>query len=245
VASAPAVAEPLTFAAKLFRLQGRIASAVAARHQDTPLAGGPPDFPRLLDLLDPLLALAAQDAPPELAEIALARQADEPDTALARLGVYWSGEREAADDYLSRAFLRPYGEVLAGLGVPPGRPLREGHCPFCGGAPLVSFRKDLPESSGAARYLVCGSCGTEWLFNRIRCPSCSEQDPVKLPSFQSDAHKGVRIEACETCKHYVKSIDLSLDARPLPEVDDLVSLAMDLWALEQGFTRMEPGWAGI
>ena len=101
------------------------------------------------------------------------------------------------------------------------------------------------EASGAARYLVCVLCGTEWLFNRIRCPSCLEENPAKLPSFQSDVHKGVRIEACETCKRYVKSIDLTLDARPMPEVDDLVSLAMDLWAMEQGFTRLEPGWAGI
>jgi FdhE protein len=58
-------------------------------------------------------------------------------------------------------------------------------------------------------------------------------------------HKNVRIEACETCRRYVKSLDLTLDARPLPEVDDLVSLAMDLWASEEGWTRLEPGWAGI
>ena len=92
---------------------------------------------------------------------------------------------------------------------------------------------------------MCGLCGTEWAFNRIRCPSCHEEDPAKLPGFQSDAHRNVRIEACETCRRYVKSIDLTLDARPLPEVDDLVSLAMDLWAIEEGWTRLEPGWAGI
>jgi formate dehydrogenase maturation protein FdhE len=55
----------------------------------------------------------------------------------------------------------------------------------------------------------------------------------------------VRVEACETCHRYVKSIDLSEDARPIPEVDDLVSLSMDLWAAEQGFTRIEPGLAGL
>jgi formate dehydrogenase maturation protein FdhE len=43
----------------------------------------------------------------------------------------------------------------------------------------------------------------------------------------------------------VKSIDLTLDARPIPEVDDLLSIALDLWAGEQGFTRIEPGLAGI
>jgi FdhE protein len=98
---------------------------------------------------------------------------------------------------------------------------------------------------GARRMLGCALCGGEWLFGRILCPSCSEGDPLKLPSFQNDKHPAVRIEACETCRRYVKSLDLSEDARPIPEVDDLASIAMDLWAAEQGFTRIEPGLAGL
>jgi FdhE protein len=245
VASAPAVAEPLVFAAKLFRLQGRLAAAAASRHEEAPFSGGAGDLPRIVDLLAPLLAFAAADGPSELAEDAEARVKDDPTTAASRLRVYWEGEREALDDYLSRAFLRPFAEVLAAQGVTLERPRHEGHCPVCGSAPIVSYRKELPETNGGARFLVCGLCGTDWPFNRIRCPSCQEEDPTKLPGFQSDVHKNVRIEACETCRRYVKSLDLTLDARPLPEVDDLVSLAMDLWAIEEGWTRLEPGWAGI
>lgn len=243
--SASAVAEPLVFAAKLFRLQGRLAAAISARHADARFSGGAADLPRIADLLPPLLSFAAADGPFELAEAAEARAKDDPTTAATRLSVYWEGGREALDDYLSRAFLRPFAEVLARAGIAADRPRHEGHCPACGSAPIVSFRKELPESNGAARYLVCGLCGTEWAFNRIRCPSCQEEDPTKLPGFQSDVHKNVRIEACETCRRYVKSLDLTLDARPLPEVDDLLSLAMDLWAIEEGWTRLEPGWAGI
>jgi FdhE protein len=55
----------------------------------------------------------------------------------------------------------------------------------------------------------------------------------------------VRIEACESCRRYLKSIDLTLDARPLPEVDDLLSIVLDLWAEEQGYSRIEPGAAGL
>ncbi len=245
VASAPLVAEPLAFAAGLFRLQGRLAAAVAARHEDEPLTGGAADFPRLIDLLAPLLTFAVEKGPPELAEAARARHADADETALARLGVYWGGELEAKEDYLSRAFLRPWAETLATRGVTLERRRHEGHCPACGNAPVVSARREVPESMGAARSLVCALCGTEWPFPRIRCASCREEDPAKLPSFQTEAHKGVRIEACETCKRYVKSLDLTLDARPIPEVDDLASLAMDLWAIEEGWSRLEPGWAGI
>jgi FdhE protein len=245
VASAPLVAEPLAFAAGLFRLQGRLAAAVHARHVDAAFTGAPGDFPRVLDLFAPLLTYAAEKGPPELAETAKARHADADPTALARLSVYWSGEREAREDYLSRAFLRPYAEVLAARGVTLERPRHEGHCPACGNGAVVSARREVPESMGAARSLVCALCGTEWPFARIRCAACHEEDPAKLPSFRTEAHPAVRIEACETCKHYVKSLDLTLDARPLPEVDDLVSLAMDLWAVEEGWTRLEPGWAGI
>jgi len=245
VASAPVVAEPLAFAAGLFRLQGRLAAAVLARHEDAPFAGTAADFPRILDLLAPLLTYAAEKGPPELAEAARARHADADETALARLAVYWSGEREAREDYLSRALLRPYSEVVAGQGVALVRPRHEGHCPACGNAPVVSVRREVPESQGAARSLVCALCGTEWPFPRIRCAACREDDPAKLPTFQTAAHPAVRIEACETCRRYVKSLDLTLDARPLPEVDDLASLAMDLWAIEEGWTRLEPGWAGI
>ena len=245
VASSPAVAEPLAFAAGLFRLQGRLAGAVLARHRDGAFTGTVADFARILDLLAPLLTLAAEKGPPELAELARARRADSAETALARLGVYWSGEREAKEDYLSRAFLRPWAEVLAAQGVTLERPRHEGHCPACGNAPVVSVRREVPESQGAARSLACALCGTEWPFARIRCASCREEDPAKLPTFQTETHKGVRIEACETCKRYVKSLDLTLDARPIPEVDDLTSLAMDLWAIEEGWTRLEPGWAGI
>ena len=245
LASAPLVAEPLAFAAGLFRLQGRLAAAVLARHEDVPFTGTSADFARLLDLLGPLLTFAAEKGPPELAEAAKARHADADETALARLSVYWSGEPEAREDYLSRAFLRPYAEVLASQGVTLERPRHEGHCPACGNAAVVSVRREVPESMGAARSLACALCGTEWPFPRIRCAACQEQDPAKLPSFRTEAHPAVRIEACETCRNYVKSLDLTLDARPVPEVDDLASLAMDLWAVEEGWTRLEPGWAGI
>ena len=241
-----AAAEPLRFAAALFRIQGRLAAALSARHEDVPLTGRlPDDVDRLLDLAEGLCAFAAKEGPPELAELAQARAGEPPEAARARLFLYWEGERESADDYLSRAVLRPYVETLARLGVPPDRIHRDGHCPYCGGRPIVSFRRGDPESHGAARWLSCGLCGTEWLFSRIRCPSCGEEDPAKLPAFQGGTHAAVRIEACETCRRYVKSIDLTIDARPLPEVDDLASIALDLWAMEQGYDRIQPGWAGI
>jgi FdhE protein len=235
--------DALRFAAGLYRAQARIASALAANGT---LSGAlETDAPRLVGLAPHVLRYAAEAAPQPLSEEARARLEDDSATARARLEVSWEGGPPAADDYLTRALLRPYVAALRAANVKPARPMRRGHCPFCGGAPRVSARRGGAEMEGARRSLVCALCGGEWLFERILCASCFEEDPRKLPAFQSGRHPTVRIEACETCRRYVKSLDLSQDARPIPEVDDLVSIAMDLWAAEQGFVRIEPGLAGI
>ncbi|HZX41651.1 MAG TPA: formate dehydrogenase accessory protein FdhE, partial [Myxococcaceae bacterium] len=159
----------------------------------------------------------------------------------------WTGGPEERQDFLSHAVLRAYAEALVNVGVMLDRPREpgSGRCPACGAPPSISFRRELPGSDGAARFLGCGLCGTEWQTNRIRCPSCGETDPERLPGWQSETHPAARVEACETCHRYVKSVDLSLDARAVPEVDELRSLSLDLWAIERGYVRLEPGLAGL
>ncbi len=242
----PAAAEPLRFAAGLYRAQAALAGAVAAAHAGEPLTGHlDDDAERFLDRVPAILRYAADSGPEVLSAEARAREEDLPSTRRTRLLVYWQGDRDSREDYLSRAVLRPYVETLRALPVPPDRPHRQGRCPFCGGLPWVSARREGSMMEGARRLLACALCGGEWPFGRILCPACGEQDPVKLPSFTTEAHPAVRIEACETCRRYVKSLDLSEDARPIPEVDDLVSLSMDLWAENEGFVRIEPGLAGL
>jgi FdhE protein len=38
----------------------------------------------------------------------------------------------------------------------------------------------------------------------------------------------------------MKCIDLTKDGHAVPPVDDLATLALDLWAEEQGYTRHQP-----
>jgi formate dehydrogenase maturation protein FdhE len=245
----PAAAEMLRFAAGLYRVQGRMAADLHRAHASQPWSGRlEEDGPRLVPSAAGLLAYAAEQGPPALADQARAHAADDPGAAVSRWLAWWNGDQPTSEGYLSRALLRPYVELLAGLAISPARLHRRHHCPFCGGAPWIAWRRSEVSEAGAEaaqRRLGCGLCGGDWAVNRILCPSCDEADPLKLPVFQSETYASVRIEACETCRRYVKSIDLTQDARPIPEVDDLVSLAMDLWAAEQGFTRIEPGQAGI
>jgi hypothetical protein len=245
-ATTPAAEEPLRFAAGLYHVQARLAAAVLGLHAERPLCGSlEEEADRFLDDVGPLLDFAAEEGPSALADAARARVRDERPVARSRLLVWWRGDRGSREDYLSRALLRPYVEVLAELRIAPDRRHQPGHCPFCGGPPWIAARRGSSDGDGARRFLGCALCGGEWPVGRIRCPCCEEEDPAKLPSFQSQKHPAVRIEACETCRRYVKSLDLTLDARAIPEVDDLVSLAMDLWASREGLTRLEPGLAGV
>jgi formate dehydrogenase maturation protein FdhE len=239
-------AEPLRFATGLYRAQGRLAATILGSHAQSALSGRlEHDADRVLESAGDLLRYIAEQAPGNMAEEARARGQQDRSSLRSILLAFWSADPSSFEDYLSRAMLRPYVEVLARLGIVPDRPHRRGGCPFCGGGPWISARRSEGAMDGSRRLLGCALCGGEWPLNRIYCPACAEEDPARLPSFQSDAYRSVRIEACETCHRYVKSIDLADDARPIPEVDDLASISMDLWAAEQGWTRIEQGLAGL
>jgi FdhE protein len=189
----------------------------------------------------PVLEYCVQQGPPELAKDAreaLAGGFDE------RIRAYWeTGEF----DYLARAALAPYARTLRETGLSLQRGVT-GPCVFCGGGAWISSRRIPPgpgTGEGALRMLHCALCAFSWQIGRIRCPACGEEDPEKLPSFTAPEHAGVRVEACDSCKTYVKSIDMTLDARRVPEIDDLVAVSMDLWAVSQGYERLEPGLAGL
>lgn len=238
--------EALAFAAGLLRAQGSAAERIETSHEARALSVSL--AADLAALLEPSLEVArfvARAGPEALAEEAAARAGEEHEIARTRLALFWNGDRSARLDYLSRAMLRPYAEVLRAHAVAVDRKHAEGRCPCCGSAPAVGCRRGGGEGEGAARFLVCALCGLEWPYLRIVCPACFERTPEKLPAFTSEKHPGVRIETCETCRRYVKSFDLSEDARPVPEIDDLASIALDLWAIDEGYTRIEPGLAGL
>jgi formate dehydrogenase accessory protein FdhE len=240
--------EPLRFAAGLFRAQGRAASGILTEHERAALSGTlERDLLRVEVPLRSVLRFLAESGPVSLRESAASRAAEAQDLFAARLRTAWTGGPDERQDFLSHAVLRPYAEAMvhAGVELDRQRTPGSGRCPACGAPPSISFRKSMASSDGAARFLGCGLCGSEWQTNRIRCPSCGETDPQLLPGWQSETHPAARVEACETCHRYVKSVDLTLDARAVPEVDELRSLSLDLWAVERGYVRLEPGLAGV
>lgn len=111
-------------------------------------------------------------------------------------------------------------------------------CPFCGGAPVVSVLRDA--AHGSRRAHVCAVCFRESAASRLGCSNCGETDVDKLPVFRTETTDPARIDACDSCHGYVKTIDLTRDALACLIADDLASVSLDLWAREQGYHRTRP-----
>ena len=109
-----------------------------------------------------------------------------------------------------------------------------GTCPLCGSLPLISA---LEEKEGYRRA-TCSFCRHHYRIKRIACPVCGEEDQKKLTFFTVDEEPGFRVDVCETCKTYIKTIDFrQLDRIAVPVLDDLDSLALDYVAAGQGYKR--------
>jgi FdhE protein len=149
--------------------------------------------------------------------------------------------------FFAKAFLQPYGKLLADLNVKPSdRSLGSGEnrCSFCDGKPQAAYLK-AQENEGGGRYLVCSSCLTSWLFRRLVCPNCGEEDPKKLGYYNSPSYEHVRVETCDSCKNYIKCVDLTKSGIAVPLVDEVATAALDLWARDKGYTKIELNLVGV
>jgi FdhE protein len=152
--------------------------------------------------------------------------------------------------FLARLVLQPYAEALSGLGHrPEGRGLEttpgRAACPFCGGPPQVSVLRRDSGSDGGGRELICALCSTSWALRRILCVHCGEEDEHRLKYFHTPEFDHVRVDSCDTCLHYVKAVDLTRLGIAVPVVDEVASGALDIWAHEHGFTKVEPNLIGL
>jgi len=214
------------------------------------------NFIALLPHYPNFLAIVELRAPRPLAAAAgmLARQGSAAWTAL--LGDYWangamadsdSGSpadngRDPLQEFLAQGFLLPYAEFVAGHLTVPASENTQYVCPKCSSLPLLGVLR--PEGDGGKRFLRCAFCAHEWDFRRILCPACGEEREEKLPVFVAEQFPHIRVESCETCKHYLRTIDLTKDGNAVPEVDDLAAIPLTLWAQEHGYARIHPNLLG-
>jgi FdhE protein len=160
---------------------------------------------------------------------------------------YWTNPSDI--QFFGKAVLQPYARWLRHVGVEPvGRelPAGAGKCPFCGGNPQVSFlQAKEPGTESGNRDLICAMCLSPWEFRRVLCVNCGEQRPDRIGYFHSPEFEHIRIEACDSCKHYLKGVDLTKLGLAVPLVDEIYAAPLDLWAREHGYTKIELNLVGV
>jgi FdhE protein len=110
-----------------------------------------------------------------------------------------------------------------------------GGCPICGAHPAFAELRGIERD----RNYRCGRCGGEWHARALQCPFCSMHDHEQLVTLVPDGDAAnAAIEACRRCLGYVKTFTRLQGSRPdMVMVEDLASAALDVAALEQGYSR--------
>lgn len=220
--------EILGFYAALTRFQKRVCEEVSARGETRveSLAEYFPDF----------LFMLRGTAPPALAE--KGAQISDPGSLLEEC---WGGGWPA-DWFFGRALVQPFAESLASRGqIDVTASVMD--CPFCGSKPAVAVRRG--EGDGGKRSLVCSLCSTEWMFRRILCPNCGEEDKDRLPVYVAKEFPHVCVEGCDACGHYIKAVDLTVDGNAVPLVDEIATVPLNIWAEEHGYSKLVPNVLGM
>jgi FdhE protein len=202
------------------------------------------------ELLPRVIEATVAAGPSRLAEAVVGRfHAADLDDVLGR----WprGAEQSAVDRYLARAAWAPVFEAMepdALAALCAGGESRPGaSCPRCGGPPQLGFTPASGESLVTGpRHLRCARCGADWPYARMVCAGCGEASTSRLPVYaEQERFPHVRVDGCETCRHYLLGIDQRRDAAAVPEVDELAALPLDLYAGERGLTKVTPNLMGM
>jgi formate dehydrogenase accessory protein FdhE len=250
----PFAAEGLRFYARVAAFQKNLYGELQKALADSPgISADRPlrdelDFFLLLPKFPGFLSAIQQIAPAPLAQAA---------TSLAQKGTaewqraiedFWqrdpalaadedAGTGSEYDRALAWMFLQPYAEYLADhreIAVVDGTPST---CPLCGGKPIVGVLRS--EGDGAKKSLICMLCAHEWLFRRIYCPACGEEREPQMAYYSAPEIAHVRVDVCDTCHTYLKSIDMTKTGLAVAVVDELATIPLDLWAREHGYEKLQ------
>ena len=241
-------AEVMGFYCRILEFQKDVYERAASR--SAPASDGP--FRERLDVdiamqqLPALLSLARTNGPSKLAQEAAELGTVSPEECRQVLNAFsQAGEADDTGRYafFARVLVQPLAEHLAATTAASSAGLAGMVCPMCGAKPQVAVLR--PEGDGGKRFLACSFCATEWEFRRVLCPVCGVEDHTKLPRYTAEGIAAVRVEACETCHSYLKSVDLTVDGHAVPVVDEVATAALDLWAMENGFHKIRRNLMGF
>jgi FdhE protein len=245
----PWAREVLAFYSRILEFQADIYERADAK--EGPAMSGQDGLRRALNLDEAirgfpgLVAIVRKSGPSKLAEEA-SRLHTLSGPQLREMLEQWLAATDLAEDgssFFARVLLQPQAERLARSGSFSQEGVAGNRCPHCQSKPQLAVIR--PEGDGGKRLLLCSFCQSEWEFRRILCPSCGEEHNDNLPRYSAEGMAAVRVEACEVCKHYLKSIDMTVDGLAVPVVDEVATAPLDLWAAEQGYGKIQLNLMGF
>ncbi len=116
-----------------------------------------------------------------------------------------------------------------------------GYCPICGSLPYLSFLKE----EVGKRYLLCSFCRYQWRVERLSCPFCNNKEQEFLHYLYAEGEETCRIDLCDKCHQYIKTIDLRRIEDSDLVLEDLATLHLDMLASQKGYKRPIPTPWGI
>ena len=238
----PFAAEMLRFFVPVARFQDESYGSAdkTLKNQEQSVSFAQPPAARVAERFPEFLSLVEGIGPGPVAAAARGLRNQAADSHRELLSAFWTragaplmGDKE----FFARAFLQPYAEFIrerAGKQESGPTPCL---CPFCSRRPGVGVLR--PLGDGGQRSLVCSFCLGEWEFRRIVCPGCGEEDHAKLPVYTAEEFEHVRVECCDSCRQYIKTVDLTRNRLADPVVDEIASIPLDLWAQEHGYAKLQ------
>lgn len=249
-----------TFASQILRLYVAVALFQESLHRQLREADrldGPFQFASYLaapsgrvklESFSSFLNMIKKAGPPALARIASGVLAEDKQRWAELLNQCWqpgvpSSGGKNPEQLLARAFLQPLAELARERCQAQTPGSTHWLCPLCGRKPGLAVLR--AQGDGGRRCLICSLCLTEWDFRRIVCAGCGEEDHSRLPVYVAEAFDYIRVECCDTCKQYIKAVDLARNGLAEPVVDEIAAAPLDLWALERGYSKIELNLMGM
>jgi len=114
---------------------------------------------------------------------------------------------------------------------------RENYCPVCGRRPVIADLRKYRE--GRTRDLVCGGCGTRWLYARVGCVYCGNTDLEKMHTLEPTDSDVMRLDICDVCDSYIKTYRGPANGSDADAIyrQDWASVHLDLLAEEKGLHK--------
>ncbi|MHC2106213.1 formate dehydrogenase accessory protein FdhE [Methylobacterium sp.] len=187
----------------------------------------------LLDQLD--LSVSPEASQAARASLLAASPADRLDLAVQVVEGALPVERIAECVFVAAALQVRFAQDAARLDASALKPVADGVCPCCGGAPVASVVVSWTPAD-KARYLSCSVCSTLWNHVRIRCTACGSGEGISYYGLD-EVSKDVQVETCTTCHSYIKHLHQHRAPTLDPVADDIASYGLDLKIAEDGFRR--------